>query len=131
MANHTSFKVGGNADIFLKIKNIDNLKYVLQISKEKNIPIFVFGNGSNLLVSDKGIRGIVCKIEIDKFEIKEEKEDVYVTIGSGEKNGSISQKLLKLGYEGFEFASRHSRNTWRSNKNECWSIWKGNERYSI
>lgn len=105
MSKHTSFKTGGKADIFVKIDNIDALKYVLKLSREKNIPIFILGNGSNILVRDKGIRGIVCKINIEKFEVKEENDCVFVTVGSGVKNAILAQKLLNLNITGFEFAS--------------------------
>lgn len=109
MSKHTSFKTGGPADSFVKVDSIEKVKYVLKISKENNIPLFILGNGSNILVTDKGIRGIVCKINIDKFEIEEKEDGVFVTIGSGNKNAIISQKLLNLEIEGFEFASRNSR----------------------
>ncbi len=82
MSNHTSFKIGGPADIFVKVNTEENLKYVLQTAKENSIPLFILGNGSNILVTDKGIRGIVCKIELDKFIIEEKDDDIYVTLGS-------------------------------------------------
>ena len=109
MSKHTSFRTGGCADIFVKINNIQNLKCVLKFAKEYEMPLFILGNGSNILVSDKGIKGIVCKIDINKFEINEKNEEVFVTIGSGNKNGEIAQKLLNNEIEGFEFASRNSR----------------------
>ena len=131
MAKHTTFKTGGPADILVKIDSIDKLKYLLDIANRNNLPITILGNGSNILVTDKGIRGIVCKIEITKFEIQEDVDYVFVTVGSGNKNGEISQKLLKLEIEGFEFASGIPRNYWGSSKDECWRLWKRNERYSI
>ncbi len=105
MSKHTTFKTGGKADIFVKIESIEDLKYVLKISKENNIPLFIFGNGSNILVTDKGIRGIACQIDIKKLEIEEKGEYIFVTCGSGEKNSFIAQKLLENSIEGFEFAS--------------------------
>lgn len=123
MSKHTSFKTGGSADIFVKVNDIDNLKDTLDISKEYNLPIFILGNGSNILVKDKGIRGIVCKINIDKFETVADKEEIFLTVGSGCKNSIVAQKLLNMEIEGFEFASRNSRNNWWSCKNECRSIW--------
>ena len=53
MSKHTSFKIGGPADIFVKPKNIDELKNIIKIAKENNIQITVIGNGSNLLVKDR------------------------------------------------------------------------------
>ena len=107
--NILHLKFGGKADIFVKANSIEMVQDVLKIAKKYNIPLFILGNGSNILVTDKGIRGIVCKIDISKFELKDEGENILVTIGSGEKNGAISQKLLNLEKEGFEFASRNPR----------------------
>ena len=53
MSKHTSFKIGGPADIFVKPKNIDELKDIIKIAKENNIQLTVIGNGSNLLVKDR------------------------------------------------------------------------------
>jgi len=53
MSKHTSFKIGGPADIFVKPKNTDELKNIIKIAKENNIQITVIGNGSNLLVKDR------------------------------------------------------------------------------
>ena len=81
MKKHTTFKVGGNADIFITIKKEEELKEVCKFAKETKTPIIIIGNGSNILVTDKGIRGIVAKIDIKKTEIKEEK-DIIVTLGA-------------------------------------------------
>ena len=53
MCKHTSFKIGGPADIFVKPKNIDELKNLIKLAKENNIQTTVIGNGSNLLVKDR------------------------------------------------------------------------------
>lgn len=53
MCKHTSFKIGGPADIFVKPKNIDELKNIVKLAKENNIQTTVIGNGSNLLVRDR------------------------------------------------------------------------------
>lgn len=95
MSKHTSFKTGGNADIFVKIDNAQNLEFVLKIVKNNKIPLFILGNGSNILVSDKGIRGIVCKIELNKFNVKEDKEYVFVTVGSRKQKRKYCSKAIK------------------------------------
>lgn len=53
MSKHTSFKIGGPADIFVKPKNINELKFILNFAKIENVPVTVIGNGSNLLVKDR------------------------------------------------------------------------------
>lgn len=101
MKKHTTFKVGGNADIFITIKKEEELKEVCKFAKETKTPIIIIGNGSNILVTDKGIRGIVAKIDIKKTEIKEEK-DIIVTLGAGNKVAETAYKLQKEGITGFE-----------------------------
>lgn len=115
MANHTSFKVGGKADIFIKVKNIEQLKYILKYSRENKIPLTVIGNGSNLLVKDKGIRGITLQLDFKEIEIEEKKDKVIVSVDAGVKLGMLAMMLQKKDIEGFEFASRYSRNYRRSN----------------
>ena len=53
MSKHTSFKIGGPADIFVKPKNVDELKNIIKIAKQNNIETTVIGNGSNILVKDR------------------------------------------------------------------------------
>lgn len=53
MSKHTTFRIGGPADIFVKPKNINELKEILKLAKEENVPVTVVGNGSNLLVKDR------------------------------------------------------------------------------
>lgn len=103
MKNYTSFKIGGNAEVLINIETIEELQEIIKIAKQEKIKLFVLGNGSNLLVSDEGIKGIVLKIEIKKFEIDEEKG--IITIGAGNKLGEIAQKLLQKEISGFEFAA--------------------------
>ena len=105
MSKHTTFKVGGNADIFVKVSNIAELKYCINVAKKNNIHMTFVGNGSNILVKDNGIRGIVVKLEFDKIEIDKKEDIAIVTVGSGVKLSYLSQELLKRGITGFEFAS--------------------------
>lgn len=103
MNKYTSFKIGGPAECLIKLKTAEELKEILKIAKNQNIPLTIIGNGSNVLVSDKGIKGIVLKIEIDTFELNY--EQAYLKVGSGVKLAFIAQKCLKKELAGFEFAS--------------------------
>lgn len=106
MSKHTSFKVGGKADIFIKINDIQDLKYILDFTKKNNIPLTVIGNGSNVLVKDNGIRGITIYLNFDDIQIDEEQNgEVIVTVGSGVKLAMLAVILQKKGIAGFEFAS--------------------------
>lgn len=62
MKRHTSFYIGGPADIWVEPADIDDLKKCLQISKENNVPLFIIGGGTNLLVRDEGVRGVVVNM---------------------------------------------------------------------
>ena len=101
MSKHTSFKTGGNADVFVKAYSIDEIKSILKISKENNIPLFVLGNGTNILVKDEGFRGIILQIKLENIETN----GTEVIVGTGVKNGVLAKKLVDSSLAGFEFAS--------------------------
>lgn len=103
MSKHTSFKIGGPADFFIDIQNTKELKFVLELANKNNIPVTVVGNGTNLLVSDKGIRGIVIKISISDFKVVRKKDKAEITISSGYSVGKLAQLALKEELTGLEF----------------------------
>lgn len=103
MNKHTSFKIGGPAEYLIKIQTAEELKAILKLSKEQEMPLTIIGNGSNILVSDEGIKGIVLKIEIPTFEL--DNKTAKLKVGSGVKLAFIAQKCLKQEIAGFEFAS--------------------------
>lgn len=102
MAKHTSFKIGGPADVFIKVDNIEELKEILDLSKKNQIPLTIIGNGSNLLVTDKGIRGITVKLNLKDIEIKNENNKQIIKVEAGVPVGLLAQKLLKEEITGFE-----------------------------
>ncbi len=102
MKNYTSFKIGGPADCLIKIDNTEDLKEVLNLAQEKQIPLTILGNGSNVLISDKGIEGITLIIKIEKLEIEENGDKIKVTVGAGEKNAKIARTFLNQDISGFE-----------------------------
>lgn len=81
MSKHTTFKIGGPADIFVKVESQKELKSILELVKKNSVPVTIIGNGSNVLVKDNGIRGIVIKLELK--EIKIENDIIYVEAGVG------------------------------------------------
>ena len=101
MKKHTSFKIGGIADIFVKVKTIEELKHVIKIAQKENIDLTIIGNGSNVLVKDNGIRGIVAKLDLIDISINHD----TVIVGAGVKLGELAQRLLKEQIAGFEFAA--------------------------
>ncbi|WP_129596601.1 UDP-N-acetylmuramate dehydrogenase [Anaerophilus nitritogenes] len=103
MSRHTSFKIGGPVDVMVLPKTIEDIKETIEICKNNNIDYYIVGNGSNLLVLDKGIRGVIIKIG-DNFsgvDIKENK----IKAKAGILLSSLANMVIKRGLEGFEFAS--------------------------
>lgn len=103
MKNHTSFRTGGEADIFVSPDSIKSLKDVIKLFRENDIPFYIFGNGSNMLVSDRGIEGAVIHIGngFSSIEVKENK----ITSGAGTILSAVSNAALENSLTGFEFAS--------------------------
>ena len=104
MKKHTSFKIGGNAEFFVKVENIEQLQKILDFTQENNIQLTIVGNGSNLLVKDSGIRGIVAKISIQgiNIDINTTDDKVEITVKSGTPIGFLAQKLYQEEITGFE-----------------------------
>lgn len=101
MKNHTSFRIGGNADLFVLPQTIDELNEIIKLCKKTNTPFFVMGNGTNLLVDDKGIRGVVIKTtNINHININGRR----ITAGSGVLLCRLAIEALKLSLSGLEFA---------------------------
>ena len=105
MTKHTTFKIGGPAEVFIKVDDVEDLKQVLDFTNQNNIPLTIMGNGSNVLVLDSGIKGITAKIEIKKLDFGAfgTRPSMYqITVGAGNKNIEIAQSLLKQELTGFE-----------------------------
>lgn len=102
MSRHTTFKIGGVADFFAT-PSLTQLPVVLEIAKKFNIPVTVIGNGSNLLVGDKGIRGLVVEIgrAVESIEI----ENNTMTVGAGTMLSKAANAAADAGLSGMEFAS--------------------------
>ena len=103
MKKHTTFKIGGPVDIFISPSNKEQIKYALKICRENEIPFYLMGNGSNLLVRDKGFRGVIIQIfkNMSKVEITEDK----VWAEAGILLSSLANKIKDNSLTGFEFAA--------------------------
>ncbi|BDR73795.1 UDP-N-acetylenolpyruvoylglucosamine reductase [Clostridium tetani] len=102
MKKHTSFKVGGPVDILVTPESYEQVQYVIKHSRENNIPYFIMGNGSNLLVRDGGIRGLVIKFcKLNRIKIEDDK----IIAQSGVLLSKVSNMAAKNNLEGLEFAS--------------------------
>ena len=103
MSQHTSFKVGGPADIFIEPSNLEELKKALGFVRQHNIPYYVIGNGTNLLIGDKGIRGAVIKVGESFGEIEITGEEVIAECGV--LLSTLSKVVARNALTGLEFAS--------------------------
>lgn len=103
MSRHTTFRVGGEARMLLQVSTSEQLKVMIPLLNEQKIPYFIKGNGSNLLVGDKGYDGIILEIgkEFGNIEVKGN----LIVAGAGALMSSIAQEALKNSLTGFEFAS--------------------------
>ncbi len=101
MKNHTTFKIGGNADAFALAKSIDALREILLLCKERNVPFYVIGAGSNLLVGDKGIRGVVIKYVSNDVSC----EGNIITADAGISLAALAKFALSNSLSGLEFAA--------------------------
>ena len=102
MKKHTTFRIGGPADCFLVPENTDQVRTILQICRQEEVPYFILGNGSNLLVSDQGYRGVVIQlfrnfagIQVEGKKIHAQAGTLLSTIAAAARNESLT---------GFEFA---------------------------
>ena len=103
MSNHTSFKIGGNADFIVMPQTKKGLCDTISYLRENGIPMTIIGNGSNLLVSDKGIRGVVVKISQGMGSIEVDKN--IITAQSGVSLTRLAQVACSSGLSGLEFAT--------------------------
>ena len=105
MALHTSFKIGGKADFLVKPSTEDEIISILKFSKENDIPVFILGNGSNILVRDGGIRGITIKQNLQDISIFENDDDVDIIVGAGYPFAKLSRIVSQKEIAGLEFLS--------------------------
>ncbi len=103
MKNHTSFKIGGPADIMVIPESIEEIQCALKVCIENDVPYFVMGNGSNLIVRDKGMRCVVIKIGDNLKDVKINGN--IVTAQAGILLSTLSKKIMAESLKGFEFAS--------------------------
>ena len=102
MSAHTTFKIGGAADILITVGNLSELQTVISACKDCSMPYMILGNGSNLLVSDKGIEGAVIALDGDFKEITVEAQTV--TAGAGAKLSRLCTVAMEHSLSGLEFA---------------------------
>ena len=103
MSRYTSFRVGGSADAMFLPKDEEELSLALRTARGNGIPCVVIGNGSNLLVKDGGIEGLVIRLGDEFSGITV--DGTRITAKAGDSLTRVAMKALEAGLTGFEFAS--------------------------
>lgn len=101
LKDHTTFHIGGKAKIFFNAKSEDDLLRALKAAKKFNLSFFILGAGSNLLVSDKGFNGLVIKMEIKEWRIRNRE----ITAGAGADLSSLVKAAAEKCLSGLEWAA--------------------------
>lgn len=103
MSGHTTFRIGGPADYFVMPSSAGEIKRIIALCLEQDVPYYIIGNGSNLLVADKGYRGVIIQIFKNMKDIQVEGENIRVQAGA--LLSKVAAAAYEAGLEGFEFAS--------------------------
>lgn len=103
LKNQTYFKIGGPADAYLEISKADNLHQVLDLCHKNTIPITVIGGASNIIVSDKGIRGLVIKLINKDFTVTEDDNPSTIRVGAGMPTALLVRQAIDHGLQGLEY----------------------------
>ena len=104
MASYTSARIGGPADYFIQARSVDELSTAVQIGWGAGVPVLVFGSGSNLLVSDQGVRGLVVHNLARNVVFEEEQSHIHVNVGSGTMLAPLARMSINRGAGGLEWA---------------------------
>lgn len=103
MGDHTTFRIGGPAEYFVMPQNVEEIQKVIELCRDCEVPYYIVGNGSNLLVGDKGIKGVVLQIYRSMNQLKVEGNKIIAQAGC--LLSQIANEALKEGLGGFEFAA--------------------------
>ncbi len=106
LSRHVTFGVGGPADVYFPAKTEDQLRSAYALAKRYDVPGFIFGSGSNILVGDKGIRGLVIENRTDQVEGPAQNgAGLKVRVASGVSFATLARRLSSAGYAGLEWAA--------------------------
>ena len=103
MSAHTTLRVGGPADCLVEIRDKEELRKIRAVLQTAEIPFFVMGNGSNLLVSDEGYRGVILKVQSSMNQIRVDGNAIIAQAGA--TMAAVARAALEHGLTGLEFAS--------------------------
>ena len=104
LSRYTSARVGGHADMFLVVHNVSDLQTAVEMAHAQNVPYFVLGGGSNILVADAGIRGLVIMNRAREVKFRNTGFSVICTVESGMNLSSLARQCIAKGLGGLEWA---------------------------
>jgi UDP-N-acetylmuramate dehydrogenase len=104
LSRYTSARVGGKADMFLTVHNVSDLQTAVEMAHALSVPYFVLGGGSNILVADSGIRGLVIMNRAREFKFRNTGLSVICTVESGMNLSSLARQCIARGLGGLEWA---------------------------
>jgi len=105
MAGHTTFKIGGPADLFVEVENEEELVGVLRVVRKAGVPYFILGGGSNILVGDKGFKGLIIKVQSDSLKtlLRGISAKYKVLVDAGVNMSNLINECLNNSLTGLEF----------------------------
>lgn len=105
LAPYTTFRIGGPADLFVVAKTIPELIQFVTLARQHDVPVFILGNGSNILVLDGGIRGLVIKNHCDRTSLNvTNAERAILHAESGASLPGVANRMARQGWSGLEWA---------------------------
>jgi UDP-N-acetylmuramate dehydrogenase len=105
LARHVTFGVGGPADLFVTVRSADALARAVLASRAAGVPVFVLGSGSNILIGDRGIRGVVIDNQAKAWSVSQRGESRHAVVAeSGVSFAALARALAREGYAGIEWA---------------------------
>lgn len=100
LAQYTTFKIGGSARFFIAANSFDELKEAGEWARKNNLPIFALGGGSNVLISDKGFKGLAIKVQVSSFKFQDDK----ILADAGMPLARLLTEAMNAGLSGLEWA---------------------------
>ena len=122
MSRHTSFRIGGPADAWVEATSVDQLVAAMRVVHSRQLTAICVGGGTNVLVSDCGVRGVVIRLGRPFGEISWEGESPVA--GASVPFKKLVLAAIERDLQGLEFAEGHSRFGWRRTFDECRRLWR-------
>jgi UDP-N-acetylmuramate dehydrogenase len=105
LSAHTTFRIGGPADFFVTAQTLDDLIACVRRARERGVPVFILGNGSNILIRDRGVRGLVIENHCHQFSLDLINSDrAMLRVESGAVLPGLANRLARQGWAGLEWA---------------------------